>query len=51
MVDVETGRQQSMNLEGGELLDATLSPDGDKIAFTARQFGYQVWVLEDFLPE
>jgi serine/threonine protein kinase/Tol biopolymer transport system component len=51
MVDVETGRQQSMNLEGGELLDATLSPDGDQIAFTARQFGYQVWVLEDFLPE
>jgi dipeptidyl aminopeptidase/acylaminoacyl peptidase len=50
-VDVETGRQQPLGLDTRELLDVSIHPEGERIAFTVKQSGFQVWAMEDFLPE
>ncbi len=50
-VNIDTGREEPLGLDIKELLDVAIHPAGNRIAFTLRQFGVQVWVLEDFLPE
>lgn len=50
-VNIDTGQEEPLGLEIKEVLDVAIHPSGNKIAFTVKQFGFQVWTLEDFLPE
>jgi len=33
------------------MMNAVMHPDGQQIAFTVRQAGSQLWIMENFLPE
>jgi serine/threonine protein kinase len=50
-VDIRTGQQQPMGLTARGLVDAVIHPDGHQIAFTVKQPGHELWVLENFLPD
>jgi tricorn protease-like protein len=50
-VNVETGEQQQIAVMEQELISSILHPDGQQIAFTLREAGSQLWVMENFLPE
>ena len=52
-VNVETGEQQqiAVMMNGQELVNASIGPDGRRFALTIQQAGSQLWVMENFLPE
>jgi Tol biopolymer transport system component len=49
-VDIATGQEQSTGLKRKQLSDVAVHPQGNTLALTVRQPGYQLWALEDFLP-
>jgi len=52
-VNVETGEQQqiAVMIDGQELLDAAIHPDGRHLALSIQQASSQLWVMENFLAE
>ena len=52
-VNVEAGDQQqiAVMIDGQELVNAAIHPDGQRLALKIRQAGSQLWVMENFLPE
>jgi Tol biopolymer transport system component len=50
-VNVETGVQQPIGPVIKGLNGVDMHPDGRQIAFTAKQRGSALWVMENFLPE
>lgn len=50
-VYIQTGQQQPMGLSVRGLVDAVIHPDGNRITFTVKQPGHQLWVMENFLPD
>jgi len=50
-IRVESGNPELLQWEGTEQqLDIRFHPDGERIAFTAGGYAFEVWVMEDFLP-
>jgi serine/threonine protein kinase/Tol biopolymer transport system component len=50
-VNVETGVQQKIGPPIKGLVGVDMHPDGRQIAFTAKQRGSALWVMENFLPD
>jgi Tol biopolymer transport system component len=50
-VNVETGVQQKIGPPIKGLVGVDMHPDGKRIAFTVKQRGSALWVMENFLPE
>ncbi|MDA2925049.1 tetratricopeptide repeat protein [Acidobacteria bacterium AH-259-L09] len=50
-IPAEGGEPQKLGLAMEGLVHLRVHPDGRQIAFTARQFKQEVWVMENFLPE
>jgi serine/threonine protein kinase/Tol biopolymer transport system component len=50
-VNINTGEQRQIGAVPGDLVDATVHPDGRQIALTVQQGGSALWVMENFLPD
>jgi len=53
LIPVEGGRIQTVNLTARELNSLCIHPNGSLVAYSAQSANppYEIWVMENFLPE
>jgi len=51
MVSTDGGEPQKTQLSMDGIRNLRIHPDGERIAFTAGQYKFEVWVMENFLPK
>jgi Tol biopolymer transport system component len=51
MIPAEGGEARKLGLTIDRILELSIHPDGQRIAFSSGGPGAEVWVMENFLPE
>jgi len=51
MIPTEGGEPRKLGLAIYELINLSIHPDGQRIAFSSGKAGAEIWVMENFLPE
>ena len=50
-VSAEGGESQKLWKMAGPIEELRIHPDGQRVAFSSQELNYEIWVMENFLPE